>query len=278
MDHRLGKVSHVAAGVPPRRIFITFLFFILLPFPVFSQHQPSIKEILEKAIEKAKKSDDAAERFGFYQDVISKELSDEGNVQDKKEKTYRTIWLEDKPYQELILVNGQPLKSDDKKDEAKRQKEFVESLHKKEKKEDDSDLDFTWDELSRKYDFALLPADNLAPFVLSFQPKSGKLQERNRQERVLNHINGKVWIDHDYNLLRVEAHLIEPVGYGLSILAKIEKLDLDYTQRQFEDVFLPASFHVTFRGRILVKSGSREISSTFHSFYARGSQPRSGMD
>lgn len=248
------------------RIAALFLLFSAL---AYAQPAQTPEQILKQALDKAKKSEEITDRIGFYQDVITRELDDDGKVTDQETRTFRTTWIDNTVYPELLLVNGKAPNDKQKNEEAKRRKKFVQSLHDNKKDDDEAQGSFTWEELSQKYKFTLLPSEPEAFYVMSFAPLNDDMQERNRVERVINHLRGKIWLDENCNLLKAEAELTEPVKYGFGILGKIDELLVNYAQQKYEDLFVPVTFHVKFKARILVKGQQKEIDSKFYDMFQR---------
>jgi len=235
---------------------------------------PAPEEILKRVVEKAEKNESNTERFGYYQATVTKRLNDDGAIDQQQTRKYRTIWIEEKPYPELLEVDGHPPDADQRKQEQERRNKFQKSLHEKNKKDSTDDLDFTWTELSQKYDFQLMPGDGKAAYVMSFRPKQAKLRERSRVERILNHLSGTVWINEDYDLLRAEARLMEPVRFGLGLLAKIDEIQISYTQQAHDHVWLPESFTLRYKARLaLVKNQRQEVVSRFYDIYTKPESP-----
>jgi hypothetical protein len=245
------------------------LLLLLVPVFAYAQSTQTPQQILKKALDNAKKSEEIANRIGFYQDVITRELDDDGKVTDQETRTFRTSWIDDTPYPELLLVDGKPPNNKQKDEEAKRRKKFVESLHENKKDDDEAQGSFTWEELSQKYKFTLLPSEPDAFYVMTFTPLNDDMQERNRVERVVNHLHGKIWLDENCNLLKAQAELTEPVKYGFGILGKIDELMLTYAQQKYEDLFVPVAFHAKFKARILVKNQQKEIDGKFYDLFQR---------
>src|SRR3990172_2122923 len=127
--------------------------------------QPSsADDLLNRIIEKAKQNDEWVKSYGSFQETILKRLESDGKLKSQETRTYRTIWIQDTPYQDLIQVDGKDLSESHKKEEAKRKSKFIESLRKK--KEDSGEKEeFSWEELRAKYEFALLPPDELGHYV-----------------------------------------------------------------------------------------------------------------
>jgi hypothetical protein len=228
-------------------------------------------EVLKSIAKKIEKNIELIENYDFYQDQEVKELDDDGSVKKVKKKTYRTILLLDHRYYELIKVDGKDLNDKEKKDEAKRRGKFIKEIQKKGKasEEEEDEDDFTLADLIEKYDFSQLPAEGDAVYVISFKPKTGELKERNRTERILNHLEGKAWITADYNLMRADARLMEPVKYGLGILANVQNVDLKYLQTKFDGILVPETFALQYKARVVVKDQIKQVNSRYFNLTKR---------
>jgi hypothetical protein len=248
------------------RKFAQFLIpLLLLSFPLFAADALSKEEILKKILEKAKQNEERVKQFGYYQSTNQKKMKD-GKVTKVEARLYRVTWIQNQPYLELLKFNGKDLDADGRKKEADRRAKFIKSLSKK----DDDDDEITWDDLYVKYDFEQLPPDQNGLYGFSFKPKNEKLASKSFTERILNHITGKFWADHHFNILRAEGNLTDDVRFGFGILGKVEKLEIKYTQQTFEDAPLPSFLFISFKGRIaLLKSEEGEIEATFKDYYRR---------
>ncbi|MCI0444878.1 hypothetical protein L0152_16930 [bacterium] len=229
-------------------------------------------EILKSIAKQIEENNEHLESYDFYQDQEVKELDDGGSVKKVKKQTFRTRRLLDHRYFELIKVDGKDLNDKERKDEAKRRGKFIKEIQKKGKaseEEEDGDKDFTLADLMEKYDFSQLPAEGEAVYVISFKPKSGKLKERNRTERILNHLEGRFWVTADYNLMRADARLMEPVKYGLGIIANVQNVDLKYQQTRFDGIWVPESFALEYKARVVVKDQIKKVHSRYFNLTKR---------
>ncbi len=249
-------------------LFFATLFLCVLPLKANSLDP----EILKSIAKKIEKNNELLDNYDFYQDQEVKELDDDGSVKKVKKQTFRTILLLDHRYYELIKVDGKGLNDKDRKDEAKRRGKFIKEIQKKGKateEEEDEDENFTLEDLMEKYDFSQLPAEGEAVYVISFKPKSGELKERNRTERILNHLEGRVWISADYNLMRADARLMEPVKYGFGILANVQDVDLKYQQTRFDGIWVPEIFALEYKARVVVKDQIKQIHTRYFNLTKR---------
>jgi hypothetical protein len=238
-----------------------------------SDESLSTTGILLRIVEKGKQNEALAENIGFYQVTTDRKLKGE-KISDQKIRMYRTIWLENTPYLELMQVNGKEPDEKERKEERKRKEKFIKSLREKPKEDPEN---ITWEDLYSKYDFQPLPADSTGTYVFSFRPKSGKLTERSKIEKVLNHIIGKFWADKDFNIVRAEAKLLDNVKFGFGILGIVEKLEMKYEQNNFEQVLVPSYLYIHYKARVaLVKTEERKIEATFTDFFRRHPAPADG--
>jgi len=249
--------------------FVILLFFLSLSL---GAHPSLPKEaILKTIMDRARENEKLSDQFGFHQTTLTKKMSD-GKTTNEDLKEYRLIWLQNQPYLELIRKNGRELDKSEKKDEADRKTKFVKSIG--EKDDDDDDDNLTWEDLYAKYDFLELPADSIGEYVFSFRPKEGKLTERSRTERVINHVAGKFWADQDFQIVRAEAKLMDHVKFGLGIIGNLEKLQIQYEQQPFEQVQMPAKLWIHFKARIaLLKTEERQIQATYSNYFRRPEPP-----
>jgi hypothetical protein len=245
-------------------------FFLLL---VSSSHgDPTAEALAKHMAQKIKQNIELGKEYGWYQKVAVTKFSGEGSISEKHERNYRSIWLQGRLYNELFQIDGRRLSPGEQTEESKRQDGFVSPANSTAKADGiQQELkSLEWWELPGKYDLTLLPADGAAKYVLSFRPKQIKLQERSRIERILNHMEGTVWLDEELNVLKAEARLVEPVRFGFGILANVENAQIEYTQQEHDHVRLPASLHVSWSARIaLVSHRRQEIRVSWHDVYPR---------
>lgn len=231
---------------------------------------PDTGDLVKKVVDRALENDKASEGYGFHQETLVKEFDSDGKLEKQEIRTYQTVWIENKPFAELLKVNDKAPGDKDKKEEAKRRQKFTESIHSKKKQEDDDDFNLSWEDLSRKYQFTVMPSDGTTPLVLHFEPKAGDLQERSKMEKVFNNMNGTVWADDQYDLVKAQTNLVRTVKFGLGLVAKLDKLDITYSQVPFEKVYLPEHFRMKLNLRIaLFKTENQEVEISFSDYFRR---------
>jgi hypothetical protein len=226
-------------------------------------------ELLQKIKTQLEKNESIIESYDFYQDTRVKDMKKNGEVEKVEKRTYRTILLEGHRYLELIKFDDKALDKDKKKEEAKNREKFLKRIHKKEKPDDEDEEDLTWDEVAEKYEFIQLPPEEGAAYVISFKPRSGKLKERTRIEKVINRLAGTFWVSSDYNIIKASADLLTPVKYGWGIVANVDELHVNYAQNKVDDVWLPGNFNFHFKARILVKNRNSEVENRYYNHTKR---------
>lgn len=249
---------------------LIFSFLILAVAGAGTTPQAEMEDLVARIVQQAIENDRNSDDYGFYEKAVTRELDSNGKLKKEETRTYQTVWIEGKPYSELVKVNDRPPDGSRKKEETKRRQEFIKALHGKKKAEDTDSIEVKWEDLSRKYDFTLLPSDGVSFYLLRFQPRKGKLPERNKVEKVFNNLEGEIRADENYNLIGVKTNLVRSVKFGLGIFAKIDTIDISYSQKSFEQVCLPESFTMKFKARIaLFKTENQEVNITFSDYFHR---------
>lgn len=234
--------------------------------------RPDSQELVKKLVDRALENDKASEEYGFQQQTVAREYDSKERLEKSETRTYRTVWIEKKPYAELLRINDKPPGEKERKEEAKRRQKFTEAIHNKKKEDGDDDFNLTWQDLSRKYEFTEIDPDDTAAIVLHFEPRTGDLQERNKVEKVFNNMGGTVWADDQYDIVKAQTSLVRSVKFGLGLVAKLDKLDITYSQTRFETVYLPQRFRMKYNVRIaLLKTENQEVDITFSDYFHRPS-------
>lgn len=221
---------------------------------VFAENSESTRAFVEKVAHMVKQDVQAQSHHGFTQAVTITKMDGNGRVKNQEEKVYRTTWVMGKPYNELIRVASRDLTEKERSQENKRRADFQKAIYQNSKSGGiQQELkQIRWWEIYDKYDFKRLPSQTGSSYVLSFQPKATTLPERNRLERVLNHLTGTVWVDEGFHVIRAEARLTSPVKFGLGVLGTISEAEIKYAQRQYGDVCLPAALTARWKANIAI--------------------------
>lgn len=225
------------------------------------------EEILQKIIERATDNEKAMDKYGYDINMKVRWLKSDGNTKKTEIRDYRTTWVEDVPRLELCRINAKPLDYNQRKEQQKNKKEWQKAIHNGQRPSDSHRIPFAWSEIMQKYDFTIDPNDHSSAYVLNFQHKDVDLPVRNRLEKVLNNLDGKIWVDQEFRIVKLHGTLNEGVSFGLG-LAKVTNLDFEFVQKPYNDVVIPVSLRLNFNVKaMLVYSDQRQITSTFSNYH-----------
>jgi hypothetical protein len=95
-------------------------------------------------------------------------------------------------------------------------------------------------ELLSRYQFVVekrVVLNNRPTLVLRFRPKEGNLPSRNVQDKLLNCMAGRLWIDEtDADTARLEVSLVEPVFLGwFGLLGSLTQCDVSLERQRMPD-------------------------------------------
>ena len=244
---------------------IVSLFILSTAFPAEASDLPPASEVLTKAIARAKWVGEQKLDAGWAatRRSIEQKLNKEGQVEETTERLSEPVLIQGKVYSRLVAKNGKPLSPEDQKKEAEREKKFREAIAKPKKadrKADDDDDDIELNqELVSRYHFTVIKRESIGErpaYMLTFLPKTGvKLPEKKRMDRLLNRLEGRVWVDSEnYSLLKVDMHLTEATNL-MGGLGSVRSLDFLIEMTQVApDVLQPKEVVTAFEGRQLFKS------------------------
>ena len=252
---------------PPRFIrclgTTVILVLVFCPVALLGQkkpEQPTADEIIQKLISRAHANEEqhADARYTYTQRSVTDTLDGKGAVKKHEVREYVAVPISGQLYLRQVSKDGKPLAGRDTKEEQERERKFREKMRRpKGEQKDDGEVEFN-DDLFNKYRFRLDGRETLngrSSFVLSFEPRSADLPIRRRIDRLLNELKGRLWVDEqDYDLARMEAHLMTEVNAWGGLLATIRTFSLHYEQARMADgTWLPRVAQGTIEGRIVFK-------------------------
>ncbi|MBI2683660.1 MAG: hypothetical protein HYX26_10705 [Acidobacteriales bacterium] len=246
-----------------RRRLIAAFFPLLLALPSTAQEPhkplPNAEEVVKKVIareEQADKREEAKPGYLFAQRSIEEKLDKSGAVTERNDRLYQATLIDGHIYLKPVEKNGKPLTGEDAKKEEEREKKFRERIKKPlTQKKDDDDIRLN-EELVSRYQFHVIGRERVndrEAFVLTFLPRTNvKLPEKRRMDKILNRLEGKVWVDTEaFALLKVDMHLTEPTSLAGG-LGSVRSLDFLIELFAVDpDTFVPKEVRVAFEGRKL---------------------------
>src|SRR5450432_1182472 len=216
---------------------------------------------------------------------IDRELDSKGEVTKVRTETYE-VYPSLEPghtYRRLIEKDGKVLSSRDLADEDRKHEKKVgddlpeaaqEARRAARRAESLRRETSAIEQVFQTYDIALAGRERLdgrSTIVLKFEPKK-KVSPTGRAGKVLKTLAGRAWIDEeDRQLARVDAELVEPLSFGLGILARLHKGSrASFVRRKINDeIWLPAEARFTGSARVLLLKGLRIDSTSEYSDYRK---------
>jgi hypothetical protein len=234
---------------------------------------PRADEVVRKIIEHAKARElrHAASAFRYSQHRVIEKFDEKGAVKEHEDRRYEVQPLDGGSYTAWVEKNGRPLAGADLEEEQEKRRKFVERQKARNLgKGDDERVPLDADLFSRYLGEVVgrEVINGRAAIVMKFAPKSRDLPIRRRQDYLLNHLAGKVWVDEqDYDIVKAEARLTERTHVFWGILGNIENADLYFEQMRTGDgVYLPQHLSFFFDGRKLFTSIREKITAEWSGY------------
>jgi hypothetical protein len=236
-------------------VFVILFSFLLIPQVLRADEADAL---IRNVVQNLKQDVVILAEYGAHQRVVTTKLTEQGNPKRVEEKLFRTIWVHNKPKNELV---GTSCKDYDVKTGKGRRclevKKVSSQQNSKPGKMESEIKKIRWTELHKNFDFTILPQEGQY-HVFTFRPKEKGITPANRIEKLLARMGGKVWVDEQFNVVRAEAKLVSPVSFGLGVAAKVHHLGIQYNQQAFNDVWLPSSLTVDFKAKIALLHTERQ--------------------
>ena len=197
---------------------------------------PSAATIIERIVERATRQDESAVELEFESLIRTTvdSFDADGNVTKTDTTLHKRYALEGELYEELVQRNGAPLTDDESEKERERRDEFVSEARELARRGEELE---TNDERQVRLDQSLIDrfqgtvagieaVEGEPAWVVSFEPRPGKLPERTRIEKALNRSTGRLYVaQRDYGVMRVEFELQEPIRYLWGLIATLRRAE-----------------------------------------------------
>ena len=239
-----------------------------------------VRAIIDKALERAVWAEEQAfeARYRHARAQRTRKFNKQGEVEEDERRLYRVEPVRGVSYARLVAKNGGPIEGDDLKTERERWHTFLEELDRdpdeQDEDEDEEDQNIVFnDELFDRFTATLDGIRDLRgrpSYVVSFEPRPGKLPVRRQIDRALNKSRGTLWIDQaTYEIARVNFDLIGRVRLWWGILGSIADVTGHYEREPIaEDVWLPTEVDIYFHVRVLFSTTRRGETTHWSDFKA----------
>jgi hypothetical protein len=174
-------------------------------------------------------------------------------------------------YQRQISKNGVPLTENELEKQDRKERERVEKETRKraswseakkqqEKAKADREEREAADDIFATFDYNLARRETIngvSTILVNFSPKKN-YKPKTGDAKQLQHIAGRAWIsEHDHELVKLEAEVIDPISIGAGLLAKLQKgstLNVELGKVN-DEIWLPMKFEILLNGRVLLLKG-----------------------
>ena len=249
--------------------------------PVPDPADSELSEIIERALQRAAWAEEQGfeTRYRHAMTQRTRRFDDDGEVSDDETRLYRVEPYRGALFHRLTARNGEPISGSARIEEEKRWEQFQAGLddprRRKEREndednEDEGDIKFDEELISRytaKLD-GIREYRGRPSYVLSFEPRPGRLPVRRRLDHALNKSWGEVWIDREtYEIAQVSFELMERVRLWWGILGTISNATAHLERQPIAgDVWLNTQLDVYFHVRVLFRTSRRGQTTQWSEF------------
>lgn len=225
-------------------------------------------DIVRRSVERDAYNFERFKNYTFLERVEERRYGRSGDLSSKEIQTYEFMVLGDRPYGKLVERDDKPLpakqarKEQEKldKESAKRQRESASDKSKQDR--DRAEQRRYLREVPEAFVLTLQGTEQMGGrpvWIIGAQPKPGYKPKLKRAE-MLTKLRGKIWVDQaDYQWVRAEVEVINPISFGLGLLRLAPGSILDFDQvRVNEEVWLPAHISVRADARLAYLRKLRE--------------------
>ncbi len=195
---------------------------------------PPASEVTRRMIERAQTvaSAEQAPKYQYEKRYVLEHLEPASQTPKPEEKLYRVTLIAGIPFNRLIRIQGRDLTAEelveqDRKEERFRQR-FLSADSKKLAARKEG---WVTPELLDRYQFTVVERvllTNRPTLVLTFKPRLAKLPSKTVRDKLLNRLEGTVWIDEaDADTARLSTRLTESFALGwLGMLGSLSQCEL----------------------------------------------------
>ena len=204
---------------------------------------PQPSEVTRRMIERSRAvaRADQGTQYTYQKRSLLERLDAKGHSLKSEEKIYQVTLIGGFPFKRLIKIQGrelspEELRAQDTKDGKFRQKFVSADMNKRDVRKEG----LVTPELLDRYQFVVekrVILNNRPTLVLRFRPKEGQLPSSTIEDRLLNPMAGRLWIDEeDADTARLEVSLVEPVFLGwFGLLGSLTQCDLSLERQRMPD-------------------------------------------
>ena len=239
---------------------------------------PELIEIIDRAIERASwaKEEGFETRYRRAMTQRVRRFDGDGEVTDDETLLYRMEPYQGALFSRLTARDGEPIDARGQREQERRWEEFQAEMNdpakraEREREADENEIKFD-EELVGRYAARLDGVRDLRgrpSYVISFEPRSGKLPVRRRIDHALNRSRGEVRIDTEtYEIAQISFQMMDRVRIWWGIIGSISDATGRIERRPVvDDVWMDTELEVYFHARVLFRTTRRNITTQWSEF------------
>lgn len=198
-----------------------------------SETLPAATEVTRRMVERAQQIAGQSQQYAYDKKTLIEELDSQGGVVKSTVKVHRVKLIAGLPFSRLVQIQGRELSEEELKKENRREEEFrqkttsIDMKKMAERKE-------AWltPQLIDKFEFVMRDRkvfNGRPALLLDFTPKSGNMNTKTIQDKILSQMAGSVWVDEaEAETAKFSVGLQKPVSIGwLGMLGSLSQCNLE---------------------------------------------------
>jgi hypothetical protein len=267
---------------PPLPLVITAL---LSGFPHLSRAAaplPSPSEVTRQMIDRSQAvaRGERAPPYIYEKRSLIEHLDSAGQVVSSEDKLYEVTFMGGLPFNRLLKIQGRDLTPAELEEQQRREDRFQQKVSSMDPKRMAARKEgLISAELLGHYQFAVkdrVLMNDRPTLVLAFKPKEGDLPSDSIRNKVLNRIEGTLWVDEqEAETVKVTAHLTETISLGwFGLLGSLSRCEFALDRQRMSDgawVNLKQAWSI--QCRRLTTTMRFRITETCSKFHPMGAAP-----
>jgi hypothetical protein len=228
---------------------------------------PAASQVMQRVVERAH-DDEArahgANEYAFEKHSITEELDASGKAAKTRDETYEVIPIQGIPFSRLVKMGNRDLTPEETEAQNRKELEFREKVALTDSKPAGRRKRNWLDtRVVDHFDFTMEGRETLhgrPALILSFHPKASNPPARTVEDKVLNRLEGTLWVDEqESEIAKLSIGLTEDLSFGLfGAVGSLKRFDLKLDRERLAD-----GVWVT-RRQDLVLGGRKIFSSMAH--------------
>ena len=204
---------------------------------------PAVSEVTRRMIERAQSvaREEQAPHYTYEKRWLIERLEGAGDRPKLEEKIYQVTQIAGFPFNRLVKIQGRDLNAEELQEEQRREEKFQQRLGSPDARKLAARKEgWLTAALLDRYEFTLKARVVLCDrptLMLAFKPRPGKLPVTNIRDKLLNRLEGTVWVDEaEAETAKLSAHLTETVSLGwFGMLGSLSRCDLSLDRQRMPD-------------------------------------------